>query len=81
VLAAILIGTYATAAGWNLGLPVVQGHVPLLLGATAIGFAVGYMMERSVRQVFAARRVAEDRERRLARARPSSSRPSSARRS
>jgi class 3 adenylate cyclase len=65
-LAALLVGAYAAATAATLGMVVVTNHVPLLVGAAALGFAVGFMTERSVRLVFAARAVAEDRERRLA---------------
>jgi len=64
--AATIIGTYSAATAATLGAVTVMQHVPLLLGATAIGFAVGYMTERSVRLVFAARALAQERESQLA---------------
>jgi class 3 adenylate cyclase len=66
LLAVGLIGLYSAIAAWRLGPQVVANHLPLLLGAAAIGFAVGYLMERTVRLLFAARRHAEEREARLA---------------
>jgi class 3 adenylate cyclase len=64
--AGALIAAYALVQGNWLGAAVVANHVPLLLGAGALGFAVGYLAERNVRQLFAARAEVEDRERRLA---------------
>ena len=63
---AMLVAAYTlTAISW-LGAGVVANHVPLLLGASALGFGVGYLTERNVRQLFAARAEVEERELRLA---------------
>ena len=66
VLAAVATGAYAAAAAATLGPSILANHVPLILGAAALGFAVGYLGERNSRQLYAARVRAEDRESRLA---------------
>ena len=61
-----VIAAYAGAIGAAVSPVAATNHVPLLVGAAALGFAVGYVAERSVRQLYAAHRVIEDRERKLA---------------
>lgn len=64
--AGALIAVHGAVAGWLLGSAAVANHVPLLLGTAALGFAVGYLSERTARSLFAARAQVEERERRLA---------------
>lgn len=66
LVAAVLIAAYAAVTGAHLGSAVALSHVPLLLGASALGFSVGYLAERTARGLFAARAQVEERERRLA---------------
>lgn len=66
VVAGMLIVFYVASSWHDFGSLVVTNHVPLLLGAAALGFAVGYLTERNARGLFAARSEVEDRERRLA---------------
>lgn len=66
LLAASLIAAHAAVTGYHLGSAVAGSHVPMLLGASALGFSVGYLAERTARGLFAARAQVEERERRLA---------------
>jgi class 3 adenylate cyclase len=63
--AAAVTLAYAAACYATLGTVVVARHVPLLLGAAALGFAIGYLTERNMRTLFEARALVEDRERLL----------------
>ena len=66
LLAASLIAAHAAVTGFQLGSAVAVSHVPMLLGASALGYSVGYLAERTARGLFAARAQVEERERRLA---------------
>lgn len=66
-LAALTFGAYALVVGTMPGFhaDTLRSHGALMLGATVLGFAVGYLMEMNLRHAFAARVVVEDRERKL----------------